>query len=404
MASVFRDVVLKCSEGPEWLARKNARDAGSSSHQKQLVTKARVVWCALHLVTLHLLLTLGNSKEKSSSSVPFPSASEQTMFLCAIVINALTYFTASFANPGFVMPPLGAFPNDKTTTTMMMRQNFFAKTWASSSSSSSSSKGAAALGAHTDGPKNSNASTIDTTTITTNTHNSNSHRECVHCQPPVFQPIRAKHCFACNRCVRKFDHHCHWISNCVGEKNHGKFLLFLTTQFIVVSWGLLACLRTFEYYSDSEENSGGVIPRRRRKPSNFAELVANNGWSAFATFLFFLFTVFVGALFFTHWYLVLSARTTYELLAARHKVWYLPRKKTTPPPPPPPPPLREFTRSPFTAGTGCKGAFFNVKRTLCIDSALPHDVGVKWIVPDDAVLAERDAEETCFDNAQYSCC
>ena len=43
-------------------------------------------------------------------------------------------------------------------------------------------------------------------------------------------------------------------------------------------------------------------------------------------------------------------------------------------PPPPPPPLREFTRSPFTAGTGCKGAFFNVKRTLCMDSALPHDV------------------------------
>ena len=399
MASVFRDVVLKCSEGPEWLAR-NAHDAGSSSSQK-LVTKARVVWCALHLVTLHLLLTLGNSKTSSekSSSVPFPSASEQTMFLCAIVINALTYFTASFANPGFVMPPLGAFPNDKTKM-MMMRQN--AKTWASSSSSS---KGASALGAHTDGPKNSNASIIDTITTATSTHNSNTHRECVHCQPPVFQPIRAKHCFACNRCVRKFDHHCHWISNCVGEKNHGKFLLFLTTQFIVVSWGLLACLRTFEYYSDSEENSS-VIPRRRRKPSNFAELVANNGWSAFATFLFFLFTVFVGALLFTHWYLVLSARTTYELLAARHKVWYLPRKKTSLPPtlPPPPPPFREFTRSPFTAGTGCKGAFFNVKRTLCVDSALPHDVGVKWIVPDDAVLAERDAEETCFDNAQYSCC
>jgi palmitoyltransferase len=77
----------------------------------------------------------------------------------------------------------------------------------------------------------------------------------VHCQPPVFQPIRAKHCFACNRCVRKFDHHCHWISNCVGEKNHGKFLVFLTTQFIVVAWGLLACTRTFEYYSSSSSRS-----------------------------------------------------------------------------------------------------------------------------------------------------
>ena len=57
--------------------------------------------------------------------------------------------------------------------------------------------------------------------------------------------------------VRKFDHHCHWISNCVGEKNHGKFLLFLTTQFIVVSWGLLA-FTDVEYYSDSEENSAAI--------------------------------------------------------------------------------------------------------------------------------------------------
>ena len=52
-------------------------------------------------------------------------------------------------------------------------------------------------------------------------------RECVHCQPPVFQPIRAKHCFACNRCVRKFDHHCHWISNSRrGEESREVFGVF----------------------------------------------------------------------------------------------------------------------------------------------------------------------------------
>uniref|UniRef100_A0A671S999 Palmitoyltransferase n=1 Tax=Sinocyclocheilus anshuiensis TaxID=1608454 RepID=A0A671S999_9TELE len=54
------------------------------------------------------------------------------------------------------------------------------------------------------------------------------------------QPMRARHCKTCEHCVRRFDHHCPWIDNCVGERNHKWFLLYLCVQFVAVSWGLQA--------------------------------------------------------------------------------------------------------------------------------------------------------------------
>ncbi len=48
---------------------------------------------------------------------------------------------------------------------------------------------------------------------------------CTRCE--MYRPPRAHHCRICQRCVRKMDHHCPWINNCVGEWNQKYFIQFL---------------------------------------------------------------------------------------------------------------------------------------------------------------------------------
>ncbi|KAF9450518.1 zf-DHHC-domain-containing protein [Macrolepiota fuliginosa MF-IS2] len=45
-------------------------------------------------------------------------------------------------------------------------------------------------------------------------------------QDRIVRPYRAHHCRSCGTCVLKFDHHCPWIGQCVGARNHKFFLNF----------------------------------------------------------------------------------------------------------------------------------------------------------------------------------
>mmetsp|Transcript_28479 Transcript_28479/g.43062 ORF Transcript_28479/g.43062 Transcript_28479/m.43062 type:complete len:215 (-) Transcript_28479:598-1242(-) len=48
---------------------------------------------------------------------------------------------------------------------------------------------------------------------------------CPECQ--VIRTSRSRHCIICHQCIDRYDHHCPWINNCVGVRNHNVFLLYI---------------------------------------------------------------------------------------------------------------------------------------------------------------------------------
>ncbi|XP_067662475.1 palmitoyltransferase ZDHHC12-A-like [Haliotis asinina] len=128
------------------------------------------------------------------------------------------------------------------------------------------------------------------------------YRMCDYCE--IQQPMRAKHCEDCKRCVRKYDHHCPWLEACVGERNHKFFLLFLLATAMLVLWTFYIAWNAIVFRLD---------------------------WSDWfkANFLFFIDIIIlifggfvvVGLLCF-HSYLMVKGMTTWEA-ASRERITYL---------------------------------------------------------------------------------
>ncbi|XP_071980715.1 palmitoyltransferase ZDHHC12 isoform X1 [Engystomops pustulosus] len=127
-------------------------------------------------------------------------------------------------------------------------------------------------------------------------------RRCGYCL--LKQPMRARHCKSCQRCVRRYDHHCPWIENCVGEKNHRVFILYLALQGLVLLWALRIAWSGF------------------RAAVTWSEWFRTNVFLLAALVVIGVFTVVVVLLLVSHLYLISCNVTTWEFMS-HHRISYL---------------------------------------------------------------------------------
>ena len=81
---------------------------------------------------------------------------------------------------------------------------------------------------------------------------------CPDCK--VIRTPRCRHCNLCNRCVDRFDHHCPWVNNCIGNGNYALFYSFVTCQAFTLLFNSIICCRYFklEYY-DKVMQEGDLV-------------------------------------------------------------------------------------------------------------------------------------------------
>ncbi|XP_019946542.2 palmitoyltransferase ZDHHC3-A isoform X4 [Paralichthys olivaceus] len=86
------------------------------------------------------------------------------------------------------------------------------------------------------------------------------------------KPDRAHHCSVCKRCIRKMDHHCPWVNNCVGENNQKYFVLFTMYIALISLHALVMVVFHFLYCFEDDWTRNRASEGRNREVGESALL------------------------------------------------------------------------------------------------------------------------------------
>uniref|UniRef100_A0A7N9CM02 Palmitoyltransferase n=1 Tax=Macaca fascicularis TaxID=9541 RepID=A0A7N9CM02_MACFA len=152
------------------------------------------------------------------------------------------------------------------------------------------------------------------------------------------KPDRAHHCSVCKRCIRKMDHHCPWVNNCVGENNQKYFVLFTMYialislhALIMVGFHFLHCFEedwTTYGLNREEMAEAGISLHEKMQPLN----VSSTECSSFSPpttvillillcFEGLLFLIFTSVMFGTQVHSICTDETGIEQLKKEERRW-----------------------------------------------------------------------------------
>ncbi|XP_073140276.1 probable protein S-acyltransferase 4 [Henckelia pumila] len=116
----------------------------------------------------------------------------------------------------------------------------------------------------------------------------------------LYRPPRASHCYICNNCVQRFDHHCPWIGQCVGIRNYRFFYMFVSTSTILCAYVFVVS------WID-------IVQTKRR----WLKALSKDVLSAVLIVYCFIVFWFIGGLTVFHLYLMSTNQTTHENFRCR---------------------------------------------------------------------------------------